>query len=137
MIALPLVTRSYREARAEIVAAVKPLGGHESVPLAEALGRVLAADVVADRDQPPFHRSTRDGFAVRAADLPRTLALVGEIAAGQALGRAVGPGETAEIMTGAPVPEGADAVLMVEHAKRDGNRVIPSGRLEAGENVVA
>jgi len=136
MIALPSVTRSYREARAEIIGEVKPLGGLETVPLAEAMGRVLAADVAADRDQPPFHRATRDGFAVRAADVPGALTVIGEIAAGQSLGRALAAGEAAEIMTGAPVPDGADAVAMVEHTTRDGDRVSVSQPLEAGENVV-
>jgi molybdopterin molybdotransferase len=131
------VTRPFRDARAEIIAALQALAGREEVPLAEALGRVLAVDVHADRDQPPFHRSTRDGFAVRAAELPGPLRVVGEIAAGQALGRALAPGEAAEIMTGAPVPDGADAVLMVEHATRAGAELTASRTLKPGENIVA
>ena len=93
------MTRSYRDARAQIIQAVAPLGRRETVPLAEALGRVLAADVAADRDQPPFPRSTRDGFAVRAADVPGTLRVIGEIAAGGHLGRALRPGEACRVET--------------------------------------
>ena len=131
------MTRSYRDARAEIASTVRPLPGRELVPLAEAFGRVLAASVLADRDQPPFHRSTRDGFAVRAADVPGTFRVVGEIAAGHALGRSLTAGESAEIMTGAPVPDGADAVAMVEHVQRDGDQVTVTTPLASGENVVA
>lgn len=130
------MTRSYRDARAQIIQAVAPLLRTEVVPLAEAPGRVLAVDVAADRDQPPFHRSTRDGFAVRAADVPGTLRVIGEIAAGASLGRALVPGEAAEIMTGAPVPDGADAVVMVENVERRGDRVTAAQAIAAGENFV-
>lgn len=88
----------------------------ETVPLAEAAGRVLAVDVVSDRDYPPLDRSIRDGFAVRSADMPGAVRLVGEVRAGEAFAGTVGPGECVRIMTGAPRPEGADAVVMVEHA---------------------
>lgn len=88
----------------------------ETVPLAEAAGRVLAVDVVSDRDYPPLDRSIRDGFAVRSADMPGTVRLIGEVRAGEAFAGTVGPGECVRIMTGAPRPEGADAVVMVEHA---------------------
>ena len=111
----------------------------EQVPLAEALGRVLAEPVGADRDQPPFPRSTRDGYAVRAADLHDALPLrlVGTIRAGQQWnGPALRSGETLEIMTGAPVPDGADAVLMVEHAMHSGDQVHPGRTLRSGENIV-
>jgi molybdopterin molybdotransferase len=108
----------------------------ERVALADAAGRVLADDVHADRDQPPFHRSTRDGFALRAADAPGTLRVVGEIAAGTALARALAAGEAAEIMTGAPLPEGADAVVMVEHVTRAADVVTVGRALAAGDNVV-
>ena len=119
----------------------------EEVPLEEACGRTLAIDLQADRDQPPFHRSTRDGFAVRAADLanaaeaaPVALALVGEVAAGAAYAGTMPPGSCVEIMTGAPVPAGADAVVMVEHVLRPDdptdNRIRFSRPIAAGENVV-
>ena len=85
-----------------------------------AVGRVLAEAVVADRDQPPFDRSTRDGFAVRAGDAWQGpwLAVAGQVQAGQRWERAAGAADqTIEIMTGAPVPEGADAVVMLEHVE--------------------
>lgn len=87
----------------------------ETVPLAEAAGRVLAVDVVSDRDYPPLDRSIRDGFAVRSADMPGAARLIGEVRAGEAFAGTVGPGECVRIMTGAPRPDGADAVVMVEH----------------------
>jgi molybdopterin molybdotransferase len=92
--------------------------------LPEAFGRRLAIDVVADRDYPPFAKSTMDGFAVRSADVARTpaeLQVVGRVAAGRVLEAALGPGQAAAIMTGAPMPAGADGVVPVEEAEeRDG-----------------
>src|SRR5271156_731392 len=87
----------------------------EAVHLPDSAGRVLAQAVVADRDQPPFDRATRDGFAVRAAEFGgEPLRVVGMVRAGDVWrGEALGVGEAIEIMTGAPVPEGADAVGMV------------------------
>src|SRR5208282_3445043 len=135
---------SYVEAR-RIVAevALRTQGGrapaHENVALAAALGRVLAAPLDADRDAPPFHRSTRDGFAVRAADVanvPATLALVGEIRAGAEFTGAVRPGECVQIMTGAAVPSGADAVAMIEHTEPQGGAVVVTRSVAAGANVV-
>jgi molybdopterin molybdotransferase len=113
----------------------------EKVPLQQALGRVLAEAVLADRDFPPFHRSTRDGFAVRSADLgqlPATLRVVGQIKAGGSFDRHVSSGEAVEIMTGAAVPEGADAVVMVEYTaqKDSGGKVEIQRAVAAGENVV-
>lgn len=116
--------------------------GSETVSLADAVGRVLAEAVKAERDQPAFARSTRDGWAVRGADVAarRALRMVGAVRAGeQWRGAALGDGEAIEIMTGAPVPRGADAVLMVEHAAvdEDGALWVAEGRsLRAGENVV-
>jgi molybdopterin molybdotransferase len=89
------------------------------VALAEAAGRVLACDVAADRDTPALARSVRDGFAVRSTDVPGRLRVIGEVRAGERFAGAVGPGEAVEIMTGAPMPEGADAVVMVEHTRRE------------------
>jgi len=90
-----------------------------ALDLLAARGRVLAEDLVADRDFPPFARATRDGYAVRAADVERTparLEVIGEIKAGDlAEGCHVGAGQAASIMTGAPLPAGADAVVMVEY----------------------
>jgi molybdopterin molybdotransferase len=115
-------------------------GGDETVGLLDSVGRVLAERVLADRDQPPFDRATRDGFAVRAADVREPLRVVGAVRAGEAWsGRIVGGREAVEIMTGAALPEGADAVVMVEHVAVSGESLrIEAGRtLRAGENVVA
>lgn len=117
-------------------------GGSERVPLLHSTGRVLATAVRADRDLPPFPRSTRDGFAVRAADCSAgaTLKIIGEIRAGAPLDAApknVAAGQCVEIMTGASVPRGADAVLMYEHAKRNGTEIVADRRLDVGENIVA
>ena len=109
----------------------------EQTPTAESAGRVIAEEVTADRDYPPFCRSARDGFAVRAADLPGELRVIGEVRAGEAFGGSIGPGESVEIMTGAPLPTGADAVLMVEHAERLEDRIRTARSLKAGENFVA
>ncbi len=115
------------------------------VSLADSLGRVLAAPIFADREQPPFDRSTRDGYAVRAEDVARQqpLHILGEIRAGEAWPAqraALSAGEAVEIMTGAPLPPGANAVLMVEHAELDATNthLLPaSGRaLLPGANVV-
>ncbi len=91
----------------------------ETVALLDAAGRVLAKDILADRDSPATARSVRDGFAVRAEDLPGQLRVIGEVRAGERWpGPAVGRGEALEIMTGAPMPAGANAVVMVEHVTR-------------------
>lgn len=110
------------EEQAEIARAARgDSGTTETVDLPAARGRVLAEALVADRDFPPFRRATRDGYAVRAVDTehaPAQLAVVGEIKAGQdAEGGSLSllPGQAAAIMTGAPLPDGADAVVMVEH----------------------
>jgi molybdopterin molybdotransferase len=111
----------------------------ERVELLAGAGRVLAAPVAADRDQPPFDRATRDGYAVRAGDVGRALRVVGSVRAGESwLGAALAEGEAIEIMTGAPLPAGADAVVMVEHtALADGLLSMEAGRsLRVGENVV-
>jgi molybdopterin molybdotransferase len=111
----------------------------ETVGIVEALGRVLAVAVVADRDQPAFRRATRDGYALRAAGVGGALRVVGSVRAGEQWGGAdVGEGEAVEIMTGAPVPDGADAVVMVEHVAVDGDAVrVEDGRvMKVGENVV-
>jgi|SRR5579859_7738865 len=114
----------------------------EEVPLLQALGRVLAESVVADRNFPPFPRATRDGYAVRAADLnhgqPASLRVVGQVKAGDSYDLPVASGEAVEIMTGAAVPEGADAVVMVEYTKRDAaeDQVEILRTVSLGENVV-
>lgn len=114
----------------------------ESVDLLSVAGRVLAEALAADRDLPPFPRSTRDGYAVRSADLsqvPATLEVIGEIKAGEKLERIpshIAPGITASIMTGAPVPAGADAVVMVEYSSQHGKQVKITRGVLPGENIV-
>lgn len=111
----------------------------ETLPLLECGDRILAEPLRTDRDQPPFDRSTRDGFAVRAAEVKRPLRVTGQIPAGERWqGGPMESGCAIEIMTGAPVPEGADAVVMVEHvAQTDGSVRLAEGRmLRAGENIV-
>jgi molybdopterin molybdotransferase len=112
----------------------------ETVELLTGSGRVLGAAVVVDRDQPPFDRSTRDGYAVRADGIGAALKVVGSVRAGERWsGDALGEGEAIEIMTGAPLPAGADAVVMVEHVRvEEGLLRVEAGRLlRVGENVVA
>src|SRR5713226_9920038 len=100
----------------EIVRAQTATLPPERVPLADALGRFLAEDIIADSDLPPFDRAQMDGYAVRAADVagPARLRIVGESAAGAGWHREMKTGEAVRIMTGAPVPKGADAVQQVE-----------------------
>jgi molybdopterin molybdotransferase len=113
----------------------------ERVILSAAAGRVLARPLCADRDQPPFARSTRDGFACRAveASAHTALHLVGASRAGQPPAGKLPKGAAWEIMTGAPVPPGANAVMMLEHVKVTGNKVrlLPPRKLKKGENIVA
>lgn len=107
-----------------------------SLPVADTLGLVLAVDVVAAERVPPFDNTAVDGYAVRAADVQTTpceLAVVDEIAAGSAPERPIGPGEAVRIMTGAPMPPGADAVVMVEQTERQGG--IAGQPPVAGERV--
>jgi molybdopterin molybdotransferase len=117
-------------------------GETESVDLLAAAGRVLGERVTADRDLPPFPRSTRDGYAVRSADLtalPATLEVIGEIKAGESLDRipaSIASGQAASIMTGAPAPAGADAVVMVEYTSPLNHRVEITRSVAAGENIV-
>jgi molybdopterin molybdotransferase len=113
----------------------------ESVPLQDALGRVLAVDVVADSDLPPFDRSQMDGYAVRAADVqsaPARLRIVGESAAGKGWHNQLEEGQAVRIMTGAPVPVGADSVQQVEltHELKDGTVVELLESVETGKSIV-
>jgi molybdopterin molybdotransferase len=150
---MPLVP--LEETRAAILAAVPRLPV-VTVPLADAVGLVLAADIVTDEPVPPFANTAMDGYALRAADTagaspdaPVRLTVVDDLAAGRAPEIAVGPGEAIRIMTGAPMPEGADAVVMVERTAPDGDAAVwiraeatagdnvrlPGGDLEAGQTV--
>ena len=106
----------------------------ENISLEHAHLRVLAEDVFSDIDLPPFHRSMMDGYAVRSTDASGYL-VVEEIPAGKSPQKVLGPGECSKIMTGAPVPSGADAVQRVEKTKRVGDRVDFLEKVEAGQNV--
>jgi len=132
----------FDQALKEVLSQARSPVGARGVGVEELLagaGRVLAAAVVADRDQPPFDRATRDGYAVRAGDVGQGLRVVGSVRAGESWpGGALAEGEAIEIMTGAPLPAGADAVVMVEHtALVEGTLRVEAGRsLTVGENVV-
>jgi molybdopterin molybdotransferase len=132
---------SLEEAQQQILAAVAPLAPRP-VTRADARGLVLARDVIAAEMVPPFANTAMDGFAVRAADTagasadtPVTLRIVGEVAAGHAPTIAVGAGEAVRIMTGAPVPGGADAIVMVERTRADGDVVAIFQTAAAGDHV--
>ena len=101
---------------------VTPLGP-ERVPFHAARGRVLAEDVISTRNVPSFPRAAMDGYAVRPQDLPGTLSIVGELTAAQQPSAPIEAGQTVRVMTGARIPDGAEAVVMVEHARADGERV--------------
>jgi molybdopterin molybdotransferase len=126
---------SVAEAR-EIMLAHAGRTGAEGIAIEACLGRTLAAPVIARRAQPPFYASAMDGYAVRSADTPGRLTLVGEAGAGHALERPLRDGECARIFTGAPLPPGADAVVIQEEATRDGAAVtVPM--VAAGRHVRA
>jgi molybdopterin molybdotransferase len=121
---------SVDDARARMLAEIRPSAA-ESVTLAQSIGRVLAEDVAAMRDQPPFTASAMDGWAVRHADTPGSLKIMGESAAGHGFAGALGAGEAVRIFTGAAVPAGADAIVIQENATREGDLVtvpaVPKG----------
>jgi molybdopterin molybdotransferase len=124
------------EAIAQLLAGVAPLPA-ETVPLAQALGRVLAEDVTALLTQPPFPASAMDGYAVRAAEAKAAarLKVIGMSRAGERYSGALGQGEAVRIFTGAPVPEGADAILIQENAKREGDTVEVVEPVMAGRHI--
>src|SRR5580692_8466638 len=117
---------SYTDARQkviEVAGSVRRPPSREITEIERAFGRVLAQELRADRDYPPFERSIRDGFAVRAVDASAPgvqLNCIGELRAGSAFAGSVGPGQCIEIMTGAAVPNGADAVVMIEYTRQNG-----------------
>jgi molybdopterin molybdotransferase len=121
------------DARARILAEIAALPA-ETVPLARSIGRVLAEDVAAVRDQPPFAASAMDGWAVRSADCPGSLKIVGESAAGHGFEGRVGAGEAVRIFTGAAVPAGCDAIVIQEDATREGETVLVPA-IAAGRSV--
>jgi molybdopterin molybdotransferase len=118
---------SFSDARASVIREV--LAGRippaeETILIEDSPGRVLAESVPADRDYPPFNRAMRDGFAVRTLDTPGRLRVIGEVRAGERFRSYLRSGEAIEIMTGAPVPDGADSVVMVEHTTRHDDRTV-------------
>lgn len=128
---------SVEEATRRILAAVSPLPG-ERVMLSDAFGRVLAEDVISRRTQPPHDVSAMDGYAVRAADVaevPCTLKIVGRIQAGGLPDRAVGPGEAVRLFTGAPMPPGADAVVIQEDADAEGTNLRVRESVQSARHV--
>ena len=138
----------FSEARRTVldkVRAVSDRPARETAELSAAAGRVLGELILADRDYPPFDRATRDGYAVRAAEVaapPVELKLVGEVRAGSVFDGTVHAGECVSIMTGAPVPAGADAVVMIEYSKRldeeeaGAERIQIQRSVQASENLV-
>src|SRR5258706_6135695 len=123
----------------EIAGALRRTPRRETIEIEQVFGRVLAREVRADRDYPPFNRSTRDGFAVRSAHVAAPGARLecgGELGAGGNFAGTVGRGQCVEIMTGASVPAGADAVAMIEHTKRDGRTIILDRAVHSGDRIV-
>src|SRR5919197_5454960 len=128
---------SVAEALRQVLEHATPLAT-ETVPLADAYGRVLAADLSALRTQPPVDVSAMDGYAVRAADVksaPARLTLIGEVAAGHPFEGTVGAGEAARIFTGGVVPPGADTIVIQENTTREGDIVIVARSVGKGRHV--
>jgi molybdopterin molybdotransferase len=129
---------SVAEARQKITDAM-PAMPAERIALPAALGRVLAEDLTARRTQPPKAVSAMDGYAVRSEDvttIPTTLKIVGHVPAGQSYDGTIGPGETVRIFTGAPLPDGADAIVIQENTEPDGDKVnVVDGKATKGRYV--
>ncbi|HUF47258.1 MAG TPA: gephyrin-like molybdotransferase Glp [Vicinamibacterales bacterium] len=135
-------TIPFADARRLTLEAARPIERTETLPLAHASGRVVARDVVAATDVPPFDRALMDGYAVRAADTAgatvaesRPVALRARVFAGETGAQTIGPGECVEIATGAPLPRGADAVVMVERTSIEGNGVLVHAAVDPGGNI--
>ena len=135
-------TISLDEARAIIARSLRPIERIERIPLGEAHGRVLAEEVVALADVPPFSRAAMDGYAVRAADTtgatpaqPVILTCIEKVFTGQMPSLAVGRGQCTEIATGAPMPQGADSVVMVEQTDAEGTAVRIFAAADTGQNI--
>jgi molybdopterin molybdotransferase len=132
---------TYEQARRTVIDQVAKAKGPRvtaSLSVWDALGFVLAEEVKTDREYPPFDRSTRDGYAVRAAEVApaATLQCVAEIKAGDTVTQPLATGTCVQIMTGAAVPSGADAVVMIEHTNRDGDSVRFERAAQPGQNIV-
>src|SRR5512134_2775285 len=142
----------------KIVLDATPVLGVEKIPLLDALGRVLGEDVIVERDNPPWDNSAMDGFAVRWEDIkqehviqkPVTLTVIEDVPAGKMPTKTVGPGQAIRIMTGAPIPQGADTVLKVEDTEHTpdsvrvfkpenrGSNIRPQGKdVKKGERIIA
>lgn len=135
-------TISLEEARTIIERAIVPITRTERVPLEHASGRVLAEAIISTADVPPFARAAMDGYAVRAEDTagasratPRTLRRIEKVFTGQMPEKTVGAGECIEIATGAPMPGGADAVVIVEETDSDGDVVRVLAPVNPGQNI--
>ena len=132
---------SYQQARETVISRIRTIPRTpetETIPLREALHRILAQDILSDRDYPPFDRSIRDGYAVRSADThpDAQLKCIGELKAGDPPTISVAPGTCIQIMTGAPLPDGADAVIMVEHTQRNADTITLDRAIKPGQHVV-
>ncbi|MEB2843490.1 molybdopterin molybdenumtransferase MoeA [Rhizobiales bacterium RZME27] len=127
------------DAKARLAALTRPVTQIEMVPLIEAAGRVLGRPVAAHLTQPPFNASAMDGYAIRATDTPEIgseLTVIGTASAGHAFDGEIGPGEAVRIFTGAPVPEGADTILIQEDAEKlDGNRIRTTFAVTPGRHI--
>ncbi|HYU22686.1 MAG TPA: molybdopterin molybdenumtransferase MoeA, partial [Candidatus Dormibacteraeota bacterium] len=132
---------SYEQARNRLIEEIGKKKGPRAtavVSVWDALGLVLAQEVRTDREYPPFDRSTRDGYALRSKEAgpAAQLKCVGEIKAGDTVREALAAGTCLQIMTGAAVPAGADAVVMIEHTTREGHLVRFERAVEPGQNIV-
>jgi len=132
---------TYEQARQKVIEQVSKKRGPRAkvgISVWDALGYVLAQDVKSDRAYPPFDRSTRDGYAVRVAEAKPGAKLrnVGEIKAGDTVTEPLTPGTCIQIMTGAAVPQGADAVVMIEHTRAEGDAVLFERDAQPGQNIV-
>jgi len=132
---------TYEQARRKVIEQVQQAKGPRAtadISVWDALDFILAEEIKTDREYPPFHRSTRDGYAVRAAEVApgATLRCVAEIKAGDTVSQPLVPGTCVQIMTGAAVPDGADAVVMIEHTARNGDSVRFDRTAQPGQNIV-
>jgi molybdopterin molybdotransferase len=133
---------TYEQARQKVIEQVSKKRGPRagtSISVWDALGYVLAQGVKSDRTYPPFDRSTRDGYAVRTAEAKSGAKLrrVGEIKAGDTVTESLAPGTCIQIMTGAAVPQRADAVVMIEHTRAEGDEILFERDAQPGQNIVA
>jgi len=132
---------SFEQAREVVIAQSKSRRAARqsiSLPVQDALGYVLAQEILTDREYPPFDRSTRDGYAVRASEARSgaSLRCVGEIKAGDSVVEPLPAASCVQIMTGAAVPAGADAVVMIEFTRREGEVVSFERPTQSGQNIV-